>query len=163
MTKTGDTARLRQALEKTGNAWLFRFWGSEAEKALEGMRRTLAKFSREYSRRFPAEGKPDPFHLLDVNPEKAAAFFQADTFDLSTEMQILVWRILNVGCEIASVEFSFASGRSPRLLVVLRSPSGRKESYRGQGPADYRVLRHFGSFLLNNRLALEGYYAGNGS
>lgn len=161
MTKTAETARLRTALERTGNAWLFKFWGSEARKALEEMRRALGKFIREYYRRFPAEGQPDPFRLLEVNPEKAAAFFQADTFDASTEMQVLIWRILRLGCEIVKIEFSYAADRAPHLLVVLRSPSGEKEFYQGQGPSDYRVLLHFGSFLLKNRLVLDGYYAGN--
>jgi hypothetical protein len=155
--KVIEAARLRQALEKTGNAWLFEFWGDDAEKALERMRRSLARFIREYRRRYPDEAKPDPFRLLEVNSAKGAAFFQADIFEVSIEMQILAWRILT-GCTVVRVEFTYALGSDAHLRITLRSLSGDDEVFPGRGPSDHLVLRHFGSFILDGRLRLDGYY-----
>lgn len=162
MTKAIEATQLREALEKTGNAWLFQFWEDKADKVLEGMRRALRRFIREYRRRFPAEGKPDPFRLLEENPDKGAAFFQPDTFDLSTEMQIMVWKVLS-GWEIVRVKFSYTLDTAPQLRVVLRAPSGEEDEFEGQGPSDYLVLRHFGSFFQQERLRLDGYYAASQS
>jgi hypothetical protein len=162
MTKAIEAAKLREALERTGNAWLFQFWEDNAGKALEGMRRTLGRFIREYHQRFPTEAKPDPFRLVDVNPDKAAAFFQPDTFDLSTEMQIMLWKVLS-GSEIVRVELTYALDSDLHLRVTLGSPSGKKDKFEGRGPSDYLVVRHFGSFIQDGRLRLDGYYAASRS
>jgi hypothetical protein len=162
MTKAIESTKLQEALERTGNAWLFQFWEDKAGKVLEGMRRALGKFIREYHQRFPAEAKPDPFRLLEDNPDKGAAFFQPDTFDLSTEMQIMLWKVLS-GSEIFRVDFTYTLDSDSHLRVTLRSPTGKKDAFEGRGPSDYLVLRHFGSFVQDGRLRLDGYYAASQS
>jgi hypothetical protein len=97
--------------------------------------------------------------LLAVNPLIGAAFFQFDTLWLSTELKVMVWRIL-LGCENIRVEFRYQAGQKPSLKVTLRPPYGQgEEEYTGREPADFLALRHFGSSSIDDQLFLQGYYA----
>ena len=153
-----STLALKYAIEKAGSAWIFRYWGNDLSRNLDRIRKELEQFSREYQHRFGET--PDPFALLEENPVKGAAFFQIDTFMVSLEMKIMIWRIL-LGCEIAKIKFNYEAGKAPELTVVLRPPYGeREEVYKGQMPSDFRVLRHFGATGVSGELFLQGYYAG---
>jgi hypothetical protein len=157
MSKASERLRIKQALEQTGNSWLFRFWGEAEAKNLEKIRLDLEEFAKEYQRRFGE--RPDPFELLQVNPWKGAAFFHVDTLSASVEMKVLVWRIL-LGCEIARVEFRYEAGKPSFVKVVLRPPYGQgEEEYTSRHFADFWVLRHFGTSGVNDQLHLAGYYA----
>jgi hypothetical protein len=162
MTKASPSTRdrLKEAIEKAGSAWIFRYWGSDVEKNVDHIAVDLDRFAREYQRRF--KERPDPLELMDVNPLKGAAFFQIDTLMVSVEMKIMVWRIL-LGCEVARVEFKYEAGKPPKFSVTLCPPYGEKEEYyEGKQASDFRVLRHFGVTGVGNQLFLQGYYAGRG-
>jgi hypothetical protein len=78
----------------------------------------------EYERRF--HETPDPIRLLEKNPAKGTAFFQIDTFRVSLEMKIMIWRIL-MGCDIVRVQFTYESGAPISLSVVIKSPYGDED------------------------------------
>jgi hypothetical protein len=150
--------RLKEAIEKAGSAWIFRYWGNDVDKNLDRVAADLERFTREYHRRY--RERPDPLELLEVNPLKGAAFFQIDTLMVSIEMKIMIWRIL-LGCEIAKVEFRYEAGKLPFFSVSLRPPYGDdEERFRGEKASDFRVLRHFGITGVEDQLFLQGYYAG---
>src|SRR4051812_11832418 len=142
MNATETVASIREAFIESGSDWIFRFWGDNTDENFEKVRQDIDKFIREYKKRFGE--RPDPFHLLKVNPLKGTVFFQIDTFMVSVEMKIMMWRIL-LGCEILKVDFNYEAGKRPSFRVVLRPPyGGHEETYTGKDPGDFRVLRHFG-------------------
>jgi len=156
MTANIDRAQVRQVLEKLQGSWLFSFWGKDATKHIDVVAAGLEDFIAVYECKF--QERPDPFKLLETNPVKAAAFLQIDTLLMSTEMKIMVWRVL-MGCEITHVDFHYKIGKPPSLFVNLRTPDGHEETYSGRQSDDFRVLRHFGAVGVNGDLILQGYYA----
>src|SRR6266436_5074351 len=123
MSTMVEAGKIRKALEETGHGWVLRFWGEQTDKYLNGLRAKLKKFVNDYGRRFPDEGKPDPFRMVKENPKKAAAFFHPDTFEVSIEMMVMIWRVL-VGCEVVKVNFKYQRNHRPQLVIVLQSLSG---------------------------------------
>jgi hypothetical protein len=161
MRKADRRERLKSALEKAGSGWVFRYWGNDTARNLDRVAADLDRFIQEYHRLFGE--RPDPYLLMEENPLKGAAFFQVDTLLASVEMKVMVWRIL-LGCEIAQVKWTYEAGKGSSLKVVLRPPyGGKEESYTGQQPADFRVLRHFGATGVDGQLILQGYYAARGA
>jgi hypothetical protein len=157
MSQVLDRARLRGAVERAGDAWIFPYWGEHADRHLGTLHEKLGEFIDAYEKKFGE--RPDPMGLLDANPLKWRAFFQIDTLTLSVEMKILVWRLL-LGCEITRVEFGYQLGHPHGLSISLRSPYGVDEGpYIGKEPADFRVFRYIGVTHANDQLVLEGYYA----
>ena len=157
MSRESERLRVKQALERSGYDWLFRFWGKTEDRNLDRIRADLKKFADEYRRRFGE--RPDPFDLLEVNPAKGAAFFHPDTLAASVDLKIAVWRIL-YGWEPVRVEFRYEAGKPTFLKVVLRPPYGHdEEEYASDHYADFRVLRHLGVGGVNDQLHLDGYYA----
>jgi hypothetical protein len=159
MSAADERARMRRALEQSGNAWLLQYWGAQVEEGLQQVVDDFGAFVTEYARRFGGE-TPDPFTLLDRNPDKGRAFFQVDTLTASVEMKIMVWRIL-LGCDIQRIAFHYDVARGTELTVTLRTPYGEEEQYRGQQGRDFKVLRHFGATGVDGHLVLQGYYALN--
>jgi hypothetical protein len=157
MTKATRRERLRLALQKSGSDWVFRYWGSEAERNLDRLAADLDQFVHHYRQRYG--DRPDPVELLDSNPTKGAAFFQVDTLRASPEMKVLVWRLL-LGYEITRLECHYRAGHSFRLKVTIRSPYGsNEESYESTDPSDFRILRHIGLIGVGDQTHLQGYYA----
>jgi hypothetical protein len=160
MSKASVREKVRSALERAGSGWIFRYWGNDAEKNLDKVTADLDRFAREYHRRFGE--RPDPLTLVEENPWKGAVFFQIDTLLLSTEMKIMIWRLL-LGCEITRVDFKYRAGREWSLSVALRTPyGGDEEVYAGQQPSDFRVLRHLGVTGVGDQVYLQGYYLAKG-
>jgi hypothetical protein len=150
--------RLKKAIASTGGSWLLDLWDPDPQAELKFLETGLEEFVREYQQRFG--DRPDPFALLESNPTKATAFFHMDTLMLSTEMKIMVWRIL-LGCEIIQVDLQYRADLEPSLLVVLRPPYGKtEERYRSNRGLDYQVFRHFGMAGIFSKFILQGYYAG---
>ena len=102
MTSGIDRADVKAVLRQSTVAWLLDYWGSDAGRQVEGICVDIVNFIAEYERRF--NDRPDPLGLVKEHPDKGAAFFQFDTFLLSLEMKILIWRIF-MGCQIKSVQF----------------------------------------------------------
>src|SRR5437899_13098459 len=118
MSATIDRTQVKKAIEDAGESWLFSYWGADSERHLDGVRAQLTEFLDEYERRFGE--RPDPFTLLQTDPYKGKAFFQNDTFMVSVEMKILIWRIL-LGGEIVGVNFEYEIFKQPRSCVTLRT------------------------------------------
>ena len=156
MSEQDRRERLRAALQQTGNGWLLDYWGADAHRHLEQAALALDEFADEYERRF--HERPDPYQLLLADHPKAQAFFQVDTFLVSPAMRVMIWRLL-MGCEVDRIDFHYRTGETPLLEVVLKTPYGEVEAYQGSRPADFRVLRHFGTTTINGVLAVQGYYA----
>lgn len=157
MSEPTTRGLLKKAFEETGNGWLLSYWGDQQDEMLDRAVADIEDFAGEYQRRFG--DRADPFVLLNTDPYKAKAFFQADTFNVSIDMKIMMWRIL-LGCEIQEVRFHYRDHQETNFTVVLREPYGGKEEvYQGRLPTDFRVLRHFGAVGTNGRLVLQGYYA----
>lgn len=159
-THSLDRATIRSALEKTGNGWLLSYWGRDAEKHLDKLVADLKGFAQEYRRRF--KEAPDLLELVEVNPAKAAAFFQLDTLLASREMKIMIWRLL-LGSEISELEFRYKTGEPASFRVLLVSPYGDEETYHSEDASDLRVLRHVGLTRIGAQSTLQGYYAFKGS
>ncbi len=156
MNTTTEIVDLRNALQRSGTDWIFRYWGANEEKHLERVRLDIGKFQREYKKRF--HELPDPYALLAENPAKGAAFFQGDALQSSLEMKIMIWRIL-LGCEIVGIDFRFRLGEPPHFEVRLRPPySTDEEVYLAPDPGDIRVLRNLGFVQSGHQLFFQGYF-----
>jgi hypothetical protein len=156
MSAAIDRAQVRRAIEDAGESWLLNFWGPDSDRNLEAVGQQIREFQEQYAKRFGE--RPDPFALFQSQPFKAKAFFQNDTFMVSAEMKVMIWRIL-LGCEIAEVEFKYTLDQAPSLRITLQTPDGQRETYSGKSVWDFKVLRHFGASSRDDRLILQGYYA----
>ncbi len=155
-----DRAAVRAALDKTGNGWLLSYWGQDADKHLNKVVAELKSFVRAYRRRF--KDTPDILGLVEVNPIKAAAFFQTDTLLASCEMKIMIWRLL-LGSDISELEFRYRVGEPISFRIVLVTPYGDEETYQSEDASDFRILRHIGVTGVGEQSLLQGYYAFRGS
>jgi hypothetical protein len=153
---TLDCQVVEEALHAAGLSWLVQYWGAEKSQFLQKTTEGISEFIGVYESRF--KERPDPIRLLDENPIRGRAFFQFDTLVASTEMKVMIWRILQ-GCEVARVEFHYDRAATASLDVELRTPFGERENYSSSYWADFRVLRHFGTVSAGEQLRLEGYYA----
>jgi hypothetical protein len=160
MSRSVDRETIRSALEQTGGGWILKYWGEDADKQLGKIGSQLKAFAREYHRRFGEQ--PDVFGLLEVNPAKAAAFFQIDSLLASLEMKVMIWRIL-LGCDVAEISLHYKVDEQFSLRVNLGSPFGTGEAYATQDPSDFRVLRHLGLTGVDGQSVLQGYYAFRGA
>ena len=151
-----DSQVVEEALHGAGLSWLVQYWGDEKSKFLQETTQGISEFIGVHESRF--NERPDPIRLLRENPIRGRAFFQFDTLVASTEMKVMIWRILQ-GCEVARVEFHYDRDATPSLDVELRTPFGEREHYSSNYWADFRVLRHFGTLRTGEQLRLEGYYA----
>lgn len=159
-TPSIDRVRVRAALEKTGSGWLLSYWGQDTDKHLDKIVAELRGFVQEYRRRF--KETPDILGLVDVNPAKAAAFFQLDTLSASREMKIMIWRLL-LGGDIVELAFRYKAGEPSSLRVCLVTPYGEEETYQSEDASDFRILRHVGLTGVGEQSLLQGYYAFKGS
>jgi|SRR5579884_2108929 len=158
--RTLDRATVRAALEKTGSGWLLSYWGQDADKQLDKLVAQLKDFAQEYRRRF--KETPDLLELVDVNPAKAAAFFQLDTLMASRTMKVMIWRLL-LGSEIAELEFRYKADEPASFRIRLVTPYGEEETYQSNDASDFRILRHIGITGIGGQSTLQGYYAFKGS
>ena len=159
-TPSLNRGTVRAALEKTGSGWILSYWGQDADKYLDKLVAELKGFVQEYRRRF--RETPDLLELVDVNPTKAAAFFQIDALMASRDMKIMIWRIL-LGCEISELEFRYKAGEPASFNIRLVSPDGEEEAYQSNDASDVRILRHVGVTGTGGQSILQGYYAFKGS
>jgi hypothetical protein len=156
MSTPVDPDVVEEALNRAQLKWLLDYWGSDKPDHLRQTAKEISEFIQEYAARF--NDSPDPFKLLNDNPEMGRAFFQFDTLIASAEMKIMIWRILQ-GCEIVQVDFHYDKSGQPSLEVKLLTPYGEPEEYKSNHWADFRVLRHLGTLKTNDQLRLQGYYA----
>jgi hypothetical protein len=149
--------KLRKAIADAGGTWLPDDEEKFQVRMLDGFVDSLTRFRKEYSSRFGE--MPDPFLLLEKDRQKGKAFFQFDTLGTSTEIKVMVWRIL-LGCEIKRIHFDYDFVGKAELKFWLQTPSGEEEGpYTGDPCEDFRVMRHFGIALYNERFVIQGYYA----
>jgi|SRR5579864_3810260 len=153
MNQSITQERLREAIRVIGSGWLADVPENLQVQMLEDFCRGLNEFVEQYSLRF--KETPDPFALRD--PLKGRAFFDFDTLRASTNIKILIWRIL-LGYEIGRVHLDYDSESETKLTFWLQTPEGDEE-YSGVPFQDFPVLRHFGILTANGRFLLQGFYA----
>ncbi|HEV3164274.1 MAG TPA: hypothetical protein VGZ22_09610, partial [Isosphaeraceae bacterium] len=120
---------LLKAIADTGGTWLSSYSEELQAQMLQGYIRNIDEFRAEYQRRF--REYPDPFALLKEYPHRAKAFFHHDTLHTSSEIKIMIWRIL-FGCEIKRIHLDYNSeGDTELTFWVQQPPDGDEEKYVG--------------------------------
>ena len=157
MPISSGPAEIERALVETGNGWILGLGDRDA--FLVQVSREIGDFVAAFEARFDAT--PDPFALLEANPDKGAAFFELYTHPaISMEIRLAVWQLIH-GADIESVRFSYDRPGTSELVVVLligdRRPT--REEFRGDRLSDVEVIRHFGVLRQGESEILDGYYA----
>jgi hypothetical protein len=155
-----DLARIEDAFNKTDCAWILNYpehTNSGPEKLLIAVAKEIDEFRQEYHERFG--DWPDPFRLVADNRDKATAFFEIFSGPpLSTDMRVLIWRLLE-GLEIRAIDLQYEKRRLFRAKFVIGRRGGDDEVYETVHPWDFTVMRHFRMFMVSGALVLDGYYA----
>jgi hypothetical protein len=155
-----EPAEVERALRRTETGW---FLGREGQYELIGEIATqIDEFINEYKKRYNLT--PDPFGLLDENPNKAAAFFELYTNPpISMDMRIAVWELIN-GADIEFIQFTYARDQEASLVIRLITPHQPAAiEYTGSTLRDFKVTRHFGTLSVGGQEIFDGYYAFNPS
>jgi hypothetical protein len=153
MPNSTDRADVERAFRATGNGWILEM--VEPGPLMAQVAIEIDEFIAEYNRRFGQA--PDPFALVDQNPDKAAAFFELYTNPpVSMDMRIAVWRLIH-GADIQSVRFVYERDEETELGITLKTECGMEE-YRGSSLGDFEIIRHFGMLTHNGKEILDGYY-----
>jgi hypothetical protein len=149
------TAQVAEALEGTGCGWVLT--DPQKDRILTGVAREIDEFVAAYAHRFHVT--PEPFNLLQDNPTKAAAFFQAFVGPPhSLDIRLLIWHLL-AGAEIVSVHFAYERRGESRLVVRTETPYEEPAQFVSNDVWDFRVFRHIGLLGIDNHAILDGYYA----
>jgi hypothetical protein len=157
MPRHTSTEAVERAFDATGCGWILEM--SARESILKQVALELDEFIEEYTRRF--NQAPDPFGLIDENPQKAAAFFETFTNPpISLEMRLAVWRLI-IGADIEAVRFDYRKGQGLEFVIQLAFRRSDPELYRGESLWDFEVLRHIGILSVDGKPILDGYYASN--
>jgi hypothetical protein len=158
-----EPAKVRDALMRTGCESELEMAGEKVGEYLVQVVSEIDEFVDEYTRRFGEV--PDPFRLLDENPDKATAFFQAVAGSaLSLEMRLMIWRVL-AGARIVSVDLKYTRLKEARLRIVLNkrpataSENQNEEVFESDNLWDFQLLQHFAMLALNGKPILEGFFA----
>jgi len=150
---------IARALEQSGRGW--RLSTPDRDAYLHQVAQQIDEFVQAYQGRFGDGDPPDPFRLLQDNPEKAAAFFQTLAGrPISVPMRVMVWEIM-FGAEITALDFHYRSTGVAELRVTLDEShrSMPEQIFTSEDPRDFRIFRHIGLLTVNNRAVLDGYYA----
>jgi hypothetical protein len=91
------------------------------------------------------------------NPHRVRTFFQCLGGRKSAEMLVMAWRVIQ-GMEISRASFNYVREREFEFEVVLRSPSGKDETYLSRHIRDAALLRHFGIAEVDQRPYFDGIY-----
>jgi hypothetical protein len=152
--------KVATAFESTGCTWVLK--RSDRDVILAQAAREIDEFIAAYTERFKGAEPPDPFALVEANPDKAAAFFQTFTGVLiSAEIRVMAWQLI-MGWEINSVQFSYDRGKEASFRIDLDSPPPlpvQTERFESRNLWDYQVFRHIGLLAINGKPILDGYYA----
>lgn len=152
-----NPADVAEAFEKSGCGWVLKY--TDRQRLLDSVAQEIDAFLSEYNQRF--KETPNPFALLNENPPKAAAFFQAFAgARISLEMRIMIWRIL-LGSDVLEVHFDYSKekDKGTDFRVVLKPPHGEREEYCSKSLWDSAILRHLGILAIGGNPTLYGYYA----
>ena len=135
MPNPTDPADVERALKATGNGWILEM--VEPAPLLKQVAMEVDEFLGEYTRRFGRV--PEPFALVDQNPDKAAAFFELYTNPpVSMDMRLAVWQLVH-GANILSVRFVYERDRETEVVITAgtRKPS-RDGRIQGEQPRRFR-------------------------
>jgi len=158
---TDSTTRLERLVRDCGLGWMID-WYSSPEEAMDFLRETLARTTRESQSRLEASAPVFSEEMLaeeyERSPHKVAAFLQALGSTRSPQMLLMVWRIIQ-GMEIAAVELDYRSRTRFSLKVTLTSPYGdTPEQYQSDDIDDAALLRHFGITKIDDKPQFDGFY-----
>jgi hypothetical protein len=127
------------------------------ELMLQAAARDLDEFITAYQDRFHVA--PDPFALLEENPYKAKAFFQAYLGPrYSVNARLLIWHLLS-GAEILSAEFSYRRKEKMCIKFTTSTPYGHEDDFACESPWDFRLFRYIGLLGYHDQVILDGFHA----
>ncbi len=161
-TSTVSPANLEAAIRQSGEGWLLDSFLPQ-EKEMERIRRTLDEVNTLAKSRLGG-GAPNISEeaLIEEyrrNPQRVRGFFQALGGTRTTEMLLLVWRIMQ-GMEIREVQVGYRRQQDFRMTVVLESPYGVEEGpYTSININDFTLFRHIGVLEIGSKPVFDGFYA----
>jgi len=157
-----DFARIRDLLRQSRcESYLDDLNAEETTAYLRAVQEQLDHFYKEYEKQF--REKPDISELLHRNPDKGATFIQwVAGEDLSTDLTIMIWRILS-GAEVLNLNYRYRKDQESFLEIELRplpgSPNGNApEIYRSLAGSDFRLLAEFHMIGFNGKPYLVGSF-----
>ena len=154
MATTTEMDAIERAFARTGNRWIL--GGERREEVLGGVAEEVSGFVDFYKEHYGEI--VNPFALIDINPDKAAAFFELYTNPpISIEMRVVVWRLIH-GADIQSVRFNYDRDEGTELVITLIE-RGHREEYRSDRLEDFEAIRHIGTLTIDGKEILDGYYA----
>jgi hypothetical protein len=161
-TSTVSPATLEEAIRQSGEGWLLDSFPPR-EKEMERIRRTLDAVNNLAKKRLGG-GSPDISETALIeeyrrNPQRVRGFFQVLGGTRTTEMLLMVWRIMQ-GMEISDIQIGYRRQQEFKMTVVLESPYGVEDDpYTSENVNDFTLLRHIGVLEVSGRPVFDGFYA----
>jgi hypothetical protein len=159
---TVSPSTLEETIRQSGEGWLLDSFPPQ-EKEMERIRRTLDAVNNLAKKRLGGDA-PDISETALIeeyrrNPQRVRGFFQALGGTRTTEMLLMVWRIMQ-GMEIRDVQVGYRRQQEFTMTVVLESPYGVEEDpYTSKNINDFTLFRHIGVLEISGRPVLDGFYA----
>ena len=136
---------------------------SPREQAIPFLPDQLRRLTLEFEKRFQYSVLFTPEQLdaeAKRNPHKIRPFLQAMAATGTTEMLLMVWRILQ-GLSIHRVKLRYVEQSSFQLVVVLARPGEGTEAweeYTSDDINDAKLLRHFGITTVDGAPLFDGFF-----
>jgi hypothetical protein len=153
---------LEEAIVQSGEGWLLDCFPPR-DMAMERIRRAIDAVNNLAKERFNGEA-PDVSDTAVIeeynrNPQRMRGFFQALGGACTTEMLLMVWRIMQ-GMEIKDIRMRYRRQQDFEVTVILESPFGDEDKpYTSTNINDFTLLRHIGAFEISRQPVLDGFYA----
>ncbi|NQT37357.1 MAG: hypothetical protein HQ581_07715 [Planctomycetes bacterium] len=152
---------LEEAIRHSGEGWLIDSF-APPEEAIPYLRQTLQAVRAIGQQRFEGNA-PDLSEKAVVqeyirNPLRVRGFLQSLGGTRSTEMLLMVWRILQ-GMEVKDIQLSYRKREQFEVRVVLESAYGEEDPpYVSNNIHDFVLFRHIG-ILESGGPIFDGFYA----
>jgi hypothetical protein len=152
---------LEEAIVQSGEGWLLEIFPPRGT-AMERIRQSLDAVNNLANERFDGEA-PDVSDSAVIeeynrNPQRMRGFFQALAGACTTEMLLMVWRIMQ-GIEIKDIRIGYRRQQEFNVTVILESPFGEEDKpYTSTDINDFTLLRHIGAFEISGQPVLDGFY-----
>jgi hypothetical protein len=157
-----STGSLLEKLLRTNDLGWMIDWFSPPDQAIGFLKSFLEKVDQEAHAKFGNNAPRFTEAALEKefaqNPHKVKAFLQALGATRSSQMLLMVWRILQ-GKRIQRTQLTYQEEKEFRLEVVLSSPENKtEERYVSTDIGDAALLRHFGIMRVDNKPVFDGFY-----
>jgi hypothetical protein len=161
-SEISNSTGLEELVRSVEMGWRLDLFGS-AEQRILYLQRRLDEGDKAARARFP-DGSvritlDNVASFAHQSPVRARAFVEQLFDDGSTEMLVMVWRVLT-GAQIGTVHLDLEQASRFHLQITLGPDrQGATETYDSDDISDLHLLRHFGISKLNGQLPLLlGFY-----